>query len=192
MPTQLSLSGMLVVGQGRQELRAEGYSGSPMPKLSQLPWFNIVTALAAAYGAGLSTFNYLAQRRRDRRALKVEIHDPGDKGLFPPILQVNAINTGYRSIHLASVGIILEGSEEIVWAGRFTTDDDLPCELSEGKRFTANIMVNDLSELLVNKGHSGSARLQGQLVDEGGKIYRSRWCKYRMRKWELGGNVTAI
>jgi hypothetical protein len=104
-----------------------------MPKLSELSWFHIITAAAAAWGAGLSTFNYFAQRRRDRRIVKVEIHDPGDKGLFPPILQVNAVNTGHRSVHLEHVAIILDDGEEIVWNGTFTTHDDLPCELGEGK-----------------------------------------------------------
>src|SRR5271163_2108945 len=70
-------------------------SSNPVPKLSELSWFQIITAAIAAWGAGLSTFNYLAQRRRDRRMVKVEIHDPGDEGLFPPILQVVAVNKGY-------------------------------------------------------------------------------------------------
>jgi hypothetical protein len=163
-----------------------------MAKWSDVQWGTVITGAVALYGAALSTFNYLAQRRRDRRLLKVEIDDPGDEGLFPPILHVNAVNIGYRSIHLADVGIVLKDGTEIVWTGRFTTHDNLPCELREGKKFTANIMVNDLSDLLVENGRTRFARIRGQLIDEAGKVYRGRWYRFRMRKWVLGKGATSI
>jgi hypothetical protein len=87
---------------------------------------------------------------------------------------------------------VLKGGEEIVWAGRFTTHDDLPCELLEGKKFTASIMVNDLSDLLAEKGRTRFSRIRGQVIDEGGRVYRGRWCRYRMRKWVLGEGATSI
>lgn len=160
--------------------------------MANWPWFNIVTALIAAYGAYLSTFNYLAQRRRDRRALKVEVDDLGDKGLFPPIFHVSAVNIGYRSVHLEDVAIFLKGGVEIVWTGLFTTHDGLPCELKEGKKFTANIMVNSLSDLLAEKGCKGRVKLRGQFVDAAGNVYRSQWHRYRMRKWMLGDGAALI
>jgi hypothetical protein len=164
-----------------------------MPKLSEVPWFQIITAAIAAWGAGLSTFNYFAQRRRDRRIVKVEIHDPGDEGTFPPILQVNAVNTGYRSVHLEHVAIVLANGEEIVWDRTFaTTTDDLPCELKEGKKFTANSMVNDLTILLMEKEHTKFANIRAHIVDEGGNVFRSRWHRYRMRLWEVGAGAKSV
>ena len=95
-------------------------------------WGNIVAATPGV----LALF---FQWWRGRKSLTVKIHDPGDRGLFPPILEVIAVNNGFRPLHLEQVSIVLKGGEEIVWAGRFTTHDDLPCELLEGKKFTASI-----------------------------------------------------
>jgi hypothetical protein len=156
-----------------------------MPKWSQLPWGNIVAATPGVLALFLQWW-------RGRKSLTVKIHDPGDRGLFPPILEVIAVNNGFRPLHLEQVSIVLKGGEEIVWAGRFTTHDDLPCELLEGKKFTASIMVNDLSDFLAEKGCARFARIRGQVIDEGGRVYRGRWWRYRMRKWVLGEGATSI
>lgn len=163
-------------------------------QMANWPWFNIVTVLVALYGAGLSTFNYLAQRQRDRRALKVEIIDSGDEGSSQPTLDVSAVNIGFRSIHLENkhVAIILKDGEEIVTlspTGEFCTH--LPCELKEGEKFTAQITVNELSASLAEKGYKGRVKLRGQLIDAEGDAYRSPWHRYRIRTWKPKPNKAA-
>jgi hypothetical protein len=145
-------------------------------QMANWPWFNIFTVLVALYGAGLSTFNYLAQRQRDRRALKVEIIDSGDGGCSQPTLDVSAVNIGFRSIHLENrhAAIILKDGEEIVTlspTGEFCTH--LPYELKESEKFTAQITVNELSALLAEKGYKGCVKLRGHLFDAEGNAYRS-------------------
>jgi hypothetical protein len=162
--------------------------------MANWPWFNIVTMLVALYGAGLSTFNYRAQRRRDRRALKVEIVDPGDEGIFPPELEVSAVNTGFRSIHLDLENehiVILKGREEIVDLLPFPRPANDLYELKEGKKITGNIAVNELSALLTTKGYKGCVKLRGRLVDTEGNTYRSRRHTYRIRTWKSKSNRAA-
>ena len=36
--------------------------------MANWPWFTIITAVVAVYGAVLSTLNYCSQRRRDQQA----------------------------------------------------------------------------------------------------------------------------
>jgi hypothetical protein len=155
--------------------------------MANWPWFNIVTMLVALYGAVLSTFNYFAQRRRDRTALKVQIVDSGDEGLSQPMLVVHVVNSGFRSVHLQKreVALILISGEKIfdlAPAGEFGTY--LPCALKEGEQFSAEFPVNELSASLVEKGYKSNVRLCGQLIDVVGNVYRSRWHCYRIRTWK--------
>jgi hypothetical protein len=90
------------------------------------------------------------------------------------------------------VAIVLANGEEIVWDRTFATADDLPCELKEGKKFTAHSMVNDLTFRLMQKGHTKFANIRAHIVDEGGNVYRSRWHRYRMRLWEHGAGAKSV
>ena len=157
-----------------------------MPKWSELP--TIVTAIAAFWGAGLSTFSYFAQRRRDQPALKVEIRDPeGDDDFHLPVIQVSAINVGHRDIRLKGAEITLESGEQLVTNDLFTKHDDLPCTLHAWKNeFTASITINRLYDLLSQKGYRENdlAELRGKLFDSTGKVYESPCRPYLVRNWK--------
>lgn len=155
-----------------------------MAKWSELP--TIVTAITAMWGAGLSTFVYCSQRRRDRPELKVEIHGPeGGGDFYPPVLHVSAVNVGHRDIRLKDAEIILESGEQLVTNDLFTERDNLPCTLQIWDEFRASITINNLNELLSQKAYQESslAMLRGKLYDSAGKVYNGQCHPYLVRNW---------
>jgi hypothetical protein len=148
-----------------------------------LTWATVVTAAVALYGAGLSTLNFIGQRRRDHRRMRVTLKDDGDETFFQPMVHLHVSNVGHPAVHLAEAAILLPTGEEIIWGGRFASIDELPRGIDAGRNFTATVMVNDLSEALTRKGHGGHVRLRARVIDETGRTYVSRPLKYKIRTW---------
>jgi hypothetical protein len=157
-----------------------------VPNSSELPWLGIVNSIIAIWGAGLSTFIYCAQRRRDRPKLKVKIHDPENDGNRAPVLQVSAVNVGHQDVRLEDASITLRNGEELVTNDLLDNKTDmLPCMLQEGGKFTARIAINELYHLLSKKGYKENefVMLRGKLFDSTGKAHVGQCYRYLIKNW---------
>jgi hypothetical protein len=159
-----------------------------VPELSELAKLvaAVIGAATGIWGAGLSTFIYLTQRRRDHSKLKVEIRDPEQGDDFhAPVLQLSAVNVGYPDVHLRDAAIILKNGEELVTKDLFTKHDDLPCMLKKGYNFTASITINHLYGFLLIRGYKEDdcVMLWGKLLDSAGNVYKGPRYKYLVRSW---------
>ncbi|HEY8095970.1 MAG TPA: hypothetical protein VIE65_07700 [Methylobacter sp.] len=68
--------------------------------MANWPWFTIITAVVAVYGAVLSTLNYCSQRRRDQQATVLawdEVREAIPEGGFPQLESASRLTPEERT-----------------------------------------------------------------------------------------------
>jgi len=170
-------------------------SGESVGASSENSWdidfTQILTAVLAIWGAGLSTYNTYQQRRMNKPNINIEIQDghfnkilkysswgPESEKDVPAVIFV-AINKGQKAITLDDFDLRLRDNEKInvdFQKERLTyTQDNLtfPCELLPGKRVGYHIYIEDIAQALREMGYSGKMKLIGSFKDQTGKVYSS-------------------
>jgi hypothetical protein len=81
--------------------------------LESLPVVTVVSLTLALYGAGLSTYLALRQRKRDRPDLRVECyfgyHSEEEGEDVVPVITIKARNAGFRPLEVEGAGFISSG-----------------------------------------------------------------------------------
>jgi hypothetical protein len=145
-----------------------------MPKWSEVHWGTVGAVLIALYGAALSTFNYRAQRRRDRRILKVAATIVSVTGRKSPGLMVRVENIGHRTAYIDQIDFLLPRRRGQIardprdWVG----DPRLPCEIKEGHSFTTVSDVHLFAEDLFRHGYRGLVRLRPRCRQRHDGVFR--------------------
>jgi len=135
--------------------------------LRMIDWKWTVTAIVAAYGAGLSTYKAWADRTRDKRQIRVTIspgyltHGPNLSG---EMLILSASNPGHRPVTLTSVGLQLPDKRTMIIPAQEGTAQ-LPHELNEGNSVTHWMPTREVAAELRRAGFSRKVRLTAFYLD---------------------------
>ena len=120
---------------------------------------DVLVALAALWGAGLSTAIYFADRRTKTPRLQVGLRiGPIDKPVDPPVLTVTVENRGAPEV-------IIDG-----WGLQLPRRQRLPVPWESGIGYVGMDLVKPK---LRTMGHVGRVKIRGYYQDHTGKVYKS-------------------
>jgi len=147
----------------------------------------IVTAIVALYGAGLSTYILIANRKEKQRQLSVSFSTGSltyGTELSPQMLFINITNPGNRAVTIYSPSIKLPDSRQMFFRDPQQADVGFPHELKEGKNCRVWIEMKELAMQLAAEGYPGKVHLSAKVEDATGKSYKSKgsW-KLDLNKW---------
>ena len=141
-------------------------------------WPVIITALVAVYGAILSTFNTIANRRDKQQRLSVVlkngflIYGP-DTG--PLMLFIEIANVGSKVVTIRGIDIKLPKGESVPILNIFDPRGTfLPYTLEEGKSCSTGVEIEKLVKAIIQEGYSKKIKLYVTVSSGAGKIYKSK------------------
>jgi len=154
----------------------------------------VLAALAAVYGAALSTVVYRSQREENalRRAEKARRLDvtlsfaPTRAGgeQFPPGLQLSAANPGDQPVVLATGGVFLPSGQP-VYMDVNTKGWQYPQSVAPGDNVMTYLNGDSLArlcDLLVSRGFDGTVTLVGFYGDALGGLHPSKPLRFDIQK----------
>ena len=148
-------------------------SGAPLITWDQ--GIQILTALVALWGAGLSTYTFVTNRRDKRRVLKVRLRYalvPNIKSEPESRITITVSNPGYHSLTVTSVSFRLPSRKQLVYPYA-QSDKSLPHELTPGTQLTVFISARQMVKDLKKGSFSGVVRLVGVCSDALGGEHKS-------------------
>lgn len=145
---------------------------------------NVVVAMVALYGAVLSSYTLLTQRRDKKPKIKVSF-SRGFIGnsiyLSAPKFIFEAINTGQVPVYLSSAGYLLpkKFGEERLTAFFTGPDPDasshwFPHTLEPGNSFTAYRDADEIINALKGRGYTEKVAIQPFYKDRAGNTYMGK------------------
>jgi hypothetical protein len=145
----------------------------------------ILTAIVALYGAILSTYTFIVQRRDAKPAVKTKLtngfldlgHD-----LSNPMFLIEAANDGNHVVTLSSVGMILPDKRQLILT-RPRSNIQLPYELKPGTNCTVWIEIVEVAHRLREQGFRGKVKLVGFYLAQTGVKYKSKPYKLDIDSW---------
>lgn len=141
-------------------------------------WPAIITALVAVYGAILSTYTFVTNRREKQRQLLISFSNgflTYGVDISPPMLFIEVANPGSRTVTVNIPCIKLPDGKSIVFPNPAGMSDvTFPHELKEGKSCRLWIEMKELARELVRLGYSDIVKLEAEVRDSVGQVYRSR------------------
>ena len=148
-------------------------------------WLEVVTAIAAAYGMVMSTYNLIVLRRTKQRRVQLRI----SYGFFReapiglsshPMLFLDVSNPGYSSATIEAP--YFESKKGLAYKPpELTADAHFPFELGPGKSCSRAVRYIDVVHFFgTSCGLKGEVWLHGVVRDLTGKLWRSR------QAWPLG------
>ncbi len=147
-------------------------------------WDIIITLLVALYGAILSTYTIINERKEHKREIKVTLSfgliEQGE--VSPPMVILSALNTGSKTVTLSSKGLILPNKKILF----FVRQDDcfpFPYDLVEGKDVMVWREAKELANKLKQEGLLGKIKLKGFFRDAIGNRYVSKAVKFDIEDW---------
>lgn len=139
-----------------------------------------ITLVIAVWGAGLSTYKVLSDYRTSKRTLKVEVTNgfisQGNE-VSPPILNISAINIGFRDVTLNSVGFLLPDGRKTIMMEQ-NTAVRFPYTLTEGNQCTVWKFRSKMAEELKKNGFLGKVELRGYYQSATGDYFKSKPFKF--------------
>lgn len=150
-----------------------------------MEWTNVVTAAVALYGAVLSTYTILANRKDKRRQIKVKLSNgllTSGPELSPAMLLIEASNPGDRSVILNSAGITLPDGKTVVFPIP-ESNVVFPHTLEEGKSCLVWTPMKEFASTLRNEGYKGTVKIVAFYRDQLGKEHRSNKFGFDIDGW---------
>lgn len=145
----------------------------------------VVTAIAAAYGMVMSTYNLIVLRRTKQRRVRLRISygffRDAPVGLSShPMFFIDVSNPGYSSATVEAP--YFESKKGQVYKPpELTADAHFPFELGPGKSCSRAVSYMDLVRFFgTSCGLKGEVWVRGVVRDQTGKVWRSR------QAWPLG------
>jgi len=144
-------------------------------------FFQLITACVALYGAGLSTYTFIANRKEKRRHLSVTISNgclTYGAELSPLMLFITVANPGNRKVTINSPSIQLPNKKTIIFPIPLS-NVRFPYELDEGKSCMIWTEMKEIKKQLRSQGYPGSVRIKAKVRDAVDKLY---WSK---KSWKI-------
>lgn len=143
---------------------------------------DVILLALGLFGTGLSIFNYVDARAKNKRQIKVTLSTAmpayGDGTVGLTYAKVEATNIGHRDVVITS--LFLESSE----GGRLTTfeigvfpgipDTRLPIVLTDGHTAHRFYAYRDIGEVLRNSRRNGKQKITPVCEDSSGGIHRGK------------------
>lgn len=147
----------------------------------------VITAIVAAYGALLATYNLIAQRRENKPWIEVSLSlgvrfDARGRP-SEPMLFLKAANRGDRVVTLNSHGVRLP-DKTTLYTPVPISDVSFPLELQKEKSCTVYIPLEELERDLRNSGYKTRVKLRGVYSDMVGRKYRSKPLRLEVHQME--------
>ena len=143
--------------------------------MANINWTDIVIALVALYGAGLSTYTFIVERRDKRPLLNVRltygILDYVTRGEIAMLFFVS--NSGSRSVTVTSVCLLLPDKRTMV-VRQLPGTAPLPVELQPGQGQTFWMLPRDVAQTLHEEGYRGVLKVRARCTDATGRDYHSK------------------
>ena len=140
---------------------------------------DIITALIAVYGAGLSTYIAVREWKAKRPDIRVEVTEGrvqlsldawSDHNIF-----IEARNQGHKAVTLSiMVGFILPDGERWLITRPLGGTESLPYELMPEKRYMVRTPAQKLASELESMGFPDKVSLIGYYDDEVGRKHKSK------------------
>jgi hypothetical protein len=139
-------------------------------------WLEIITAIGILYGMGMSTYNFLANRKTKKRWLKVKISAgwiPAGGDLGDPMVLLEVVNPGDRTVTINTPYIKLPDGKSLItpWP---LSHVRFPYELAEGKNCFMWVKESEIAKNLLKQGYKGKIKLRGMVNDATGTTYKSK------------------
>ena len=141
-----------------------------------------ITAVVAVYGAGLSTYVFLVERRDKKRRLKVGVSYgflTFGPSLSDQMIFLEAVNTGSRPVFLDAPYLLLPDNKTIVFPTS-SGDVNFPHELHAGRSCKIWVPLNELSAALIREGYGSDVQLAACYRDQMGTRFRSKKFRFSL------------
>ena len=139
-------------------------------------FYYIIIALVAIYGAALSTFTFIANRKEKTQRIKVKL-EMGFLAYGPELSSrhfiLSALNTGSKTIRLNSIGIFLPNNLKYAII-RPQGDVQFPYDLAEGNKCQVWEKRKNILQSLKENGFSGKVKLVGYYRSALDVVYKSK------------------
>jgi hypothetical protein len=153
-------------------------------------WGTAIALLIALYGAGLSTYSFIVDRR-DKQARLTTTATVGFQMLptraGPPIVLMTVANPSLLDVNVTGVGLVLPdyGRTKLI-IRHLDGTTTLPFALKQGQSATFWIETKELASNLRAQGMSGNVRIQTYASDAVGHEYRSKPYLFEVDNWLKG------
>lgn len=150
-----------------------------------MPVIGLLTVLIALYGAILSTYIFVSQKKANKRTIKVKLSTgfiSMGSSLGETRLIIEIINPGNRTVTICSTGLNLPGSKTVPSLGD-NTHIKMPHELTEGKNCHFWFGMKNLASGLKDAGLSGKVMVVGYATDGADNTYTSKPYPFDVEQW---------
>ena len=150
-----------------------------------MDWTTVVTALVALYGAVLSTYTLIQNRKEKQRQVSVRLSNgflTFGPELSPAMLLVEATNPGDRTVILNTVGLSLPDGKTVAFPNP-QGNVRFPYPLEEGNSCMVWTPLKELAQQLSQEGYSGKVKLVGFYRDQLGTMYNSNTFSFNIDGW---------
>lgn len=160
--------------------------GSLIDLAAKWDWGDMITAVVALYGAVLSTYNLLAERRARLPQVKVRVYIGNvthqDGSLSEDMVLLEAANVGLCSVTLGSHGLRLSGGQAVI-SPRPEGDAHFPHELLPGRSCTIWMRARDVAAEAGKFGYTGRVRVIGEYDSQTGQAFKSEPFELPVEGW---------
>ena len=152
--------------------------------MTPLEWATVATAVVAIYGAVLSTYTLLINRRESRRRINVKLTwgVVGDTPDPRTVFFLTASNPGRRSVTLHGFHLRLPNGKQFVFAPP-PGAPVFPHEVREGKQCAVWVPVREVVRALMKERFTGKVKLVAVFRDSIDQEFQSKSFKGTIEKW---------
>ena len=150
-----------------------------------MEWTTVVTATVAVYGAVLSTYTLIQNRKEKQRQVRVKLSNgflTSGPELSPAMLLIEATNPGNRTVILNTVGISLPDGKTLAFPNP-QSNVRFPHSLPEGNSCLVWTPLKELAQQLKQEGYSDKVKLIGFYRDQVGTEYKSNVFAFDINGW---------
>lgn len=148
---------------------------------------DLLIAIAAIYGAILSTINFIVKIIEKKRKIKVTIsivkmYDQKGYSPSPDLIQVQAVNYGNKDVNLDCIGFILPNNGQII-PKIPNSNISFPCRLKSGENCAFWEEAKVFAKKIKDKNFSGDIKIKGFFKDPMNKTYKSKNMKFNIDRF---------
>ena len=141
-----------------------------------MDWISLIIAIVAVYGAGLSTYNFILDRRDKQRKIKVDLSYgfpvSHNMELMDDALVITVSNPGNRQVTINTPSIRIPDGKKI-FTPHPNSNVSFPHTLDEGKNCIVWFPLKEVKYTLSENGYRGKVKMVAQCTDQVDNIYES-------------------